>query len=112
MSAHIFEGAKYEPHPVFEGVFVKHFYNGEDTGRLNDFEITIVPGFEIKTHKHENTAEFFYVVSGKGEFLDETEWKPISAGNAMMAPVGMTHAIKNTGEDPLKIFACYSPAIR
>ncbi|MDR1832496.1 MAG: cupin domain-containing protein [Fusobacteriaceae bacterium] len=112
MAAHIFEGAKYEKHPKFDGVFMKHFYSGADTGRLNNFEVMIMPDFEIKSHTHDNSTEFFYVVSGSGEFLDESEWKPIAAGNAMMAPIGMTHAIRNTGRVPLLIFACYSPAIR
>ncbi|MDR1614435.1 MAG: cupin domain-containing protein, partial [Campylobacteraceae bacterium] len=61
---------------------------------------------------HENSSEFFYVVSGSGEFLDDTEWKSIKAGDAFKAPQGMMHAIKNTGVKTLVLFSTFSPATR
>ena len=96
----------------YEGVYMKHFFNKEDNDRLNNFELLIVPGFEITPHIHEGSTEFFYVVSGHGEFLDETEWRAIKKGDAFKAPMGKTHALKNTGNEPLLFFATFSPAIR
>jgi len=104
--------ARFTKHPTQEGVFLKHFFSGEDNGRLNNMEVHIVPGYQITPHSHENSSEFFYVVSGAGEFLDDTEWKPIKKGDAFKAPQGMTHSIKNTGNDALVLFSTFSPAIR
>lgn len=100
-------------HPAFEGVFMKHFFSKDETGgQLNNLEVNIVSGFEIKPHTHENAGEFFYVVDGSGEFLDETEWVSIKKGDAFQAPMGMTHAIKNTGRETLVLFSTFSPPIK
>ena len=103
----------YVKHPTQEGVFMKHFYDGDGTdGRLNNLEVSIVPGFQIAPHVHDNASELFYVVSGSGEFLDDTEWRPIGKGMAFKAPQGMTHAIRNTGDETLILFSTFSPPIR
>ncbi|MDR2100600.1 MAG: cupin domain-containing protein [Campylobacteraceae bacterium] len=54
----------------------------------------------------------FYVVSGSGEFLDDTKWKSIKAGDAFKALQGITHASKNTGTKTLVLFSTFSPATR
>ncbi|MDR0762806.1 MAG: cupin domain-containing protein [Campylobacteraceae bacterium] len=104
--------AKFIKHPTQEGVFMKHFYGKDDNACLNNLEVNIVPGFQIAPHIHEESSEFFYVVSGNGEFLDDTEWKSIKQGDAFKAPQGMTHAIKNTGTKTLVLFSTFSPAMR
>ncbi|MCL1879044.1 MAG: cupin domain-containing protein [Actinomycetia bacterium] len=91
---------------------MKHFFCKEDNDRLNNVEIHIVPGYQIAPHSHDDSSEFFYVVSGCGEFLDDGEWRPITKGDAFKAPQGVTHAIKNTGTEALVLFSTFSPAIR
>jgi len=105
--------AKFVKHPTQEGVFMKHFFSKTETNdRLNNVEINIVPNFQIAPHTHDNACEYFYVVDGCGEFLDDTEWAPIKKGDVFQAPVGMTHAIKNTGGTTLVLFSTFSPPIR
>jgi len=105
--------AQFVKHPTQEGVFMKHFFGKDETdGQLNNLEVHIVPGFEISPHAHENASEFFYVVSGFGEFMDDSEWKSIKKGDAFKAPMGMTHAIKNNGAETLVIFSTFSPPTR
>ena len=112
MSNNIKLDAVFVKHPTQEGVFMKHFFGKEDNDRLNNLEVHIVPGFEIAPHTHENSSEFFYVVSGQGEFLDNTQWVQIKKGSAFVAPKGMTHAIRNSGNETLVMFCAFSPAIR
>ncbi|MDR3258968.1 MAG: cupin domain-containing protein [Fusobacteriaceae bacterium] len=112
MKGNIIEAAKYVNHPSFNGVFTKHFFSSEDNDRLNNVEVVIMPNFEITPHIHETAIEFFYVVEGEGEFLDNTEWRKIEKGVAFKAPIGMTHGIKNTGKKPLVLFSTFSPSIR
>lgn len=104
--------ALFTKHPTQERVFMKRFFGREDNERLNNLEVNIVPGFQIAPHIHEDSSEFFYVVSGQGEFLDDTQWKPIKKGSAFKAPQGMTHAIKNTGNETLVLLSTFSPATR
>jgi len=100
-------------HPVNEGVFMKHFFSKDETdGQLNNVEVNIVSGFQIVPHVHDNAGEFFYVVDGIGEFLDDTQWISIKKGDAFQAPMGKTHAIKNTGRETLVLFSTFSPPIK
>ncbi|MDR1577309.1 MAG: cupin domain-containing protein [Deltaproteobacteria bacterium] len=95
-----------------DGVFLKPFFGKADTdGRLNNLEIIIVPGYEILPHNHPTSTEFFYVVSGSGEFQDNDGWHKINPGDAFRAPDGVTHALKAAGPDPLKLLATFSPPI-
>jgi mannose-6-phosphate isomerase-like protein (cupin superfamily) len=113
MSENIYKNAEYVKNPSFEGVYMKHFYGKEDTeGKLNNVEILIVPGFQIAPHTHEDSDEYFYVVSGSGEFLDDKNWFPIKKGDAFKALSKITHAVKNTGEEVLILFSTFSPPIR
>jgi len=113
MGMNVRQNVELAKHPVHEGVFMRHFFGKDETdGRLNNVEISIMPGFGIAEHAHESAGEFFYVVSGQGAFLDQTEWVSVQAGDAFMAPVGMRHAVKSTGRDVLKLFSTFSPPVR
>ncbi|MDR0549254.1 MAG: cupin domain-containing protein [Deltaproteobacteria bacterium] len=103
--------ATFEKHPD-DGVFLKPFFNKADVdGRLNNLEIIVVPGYEIKPHNHPNSTEFFYVVSGEGEFKDNEGVHKIKAGDAFRAPDGVTHSLKPLGNEPLKLLATFCPPI-
>lgn len=112
MSDNLKMDANFVKHPTQEGVFMKHFFCKEDNDRLNNLEVNIVPGFQIAPHIHADSTEFFYVVSGQGEFLDDNEWQCIKKGDAFKAPQGMTHSLKNTGNEMLILFSTFSPATR
>ncbi|MDR0596002.1 MAG: cupin domain-containing protein [Clostridiales Family XIII bacterium] len=113
MSNNFKSNTEFVKHPTFEGVYMRHFFSKSETGGgFNNVEILVVPGFEISPHTHGDAVEYFYIVDGAGEFLDDTEWTPIKKGDAFKAPIGMTHAIKNTGASPLTILATFSPPIK
>lgn len=77
MERHIIKDAVFTKHPTQEGVFMKHFFSSQENDLLNNLEIRIIPDFMITPHVHENSSEFFYVVDGEGEFLDNEEWKKL-----------------------------------
>jgi len=113
MSGNVMQCAVFVRHPSNEGVFLKHFYGKEETaGVLNNLEVNIMPGFCIAEHKHDDSSEFFYVISGQGIFLDDIDWVPIKAGDAFKAPKGVRHAIKNNGSELLRLFSTFSLPIR
>ena len=112
MERHIIKDAVFTKHPTQEGVFMKHFFSSQENDSLNNLEVRIIPNFMIAPHVHENSSEFFYVVDGEGEFLDNEEWKKIEKGDAFMAPQGMQHAIKNCGKSDLVLFSTFSPATK
>ena len=52
---------------------MKHFFSSQENDRLNNLEVRIIPNYIIAPHVRENSSEFFYVVDGEGEFLDNEE---------------------------------------
>ena len=113
MGKNIKSNSVFFKHQTQEGVFLKHFFTKDETnGCLNNLEINIVPGFQNAPHTHDSADEFFYVVEGEGEFLDNTEWTSIKKGDAFQAPMGMIHAIKNTGRVTLVLFSTFSWPIK
>ncbi|MDR1773518.1 MAG: cupin domain-containing protein [Clostridioides sp.] len=112
MSENFKENAIYIKNPQYEGMYMKHFFDSNDNDRLNNVEITIIPGFGTKPHIHENSTEFFYIVSGEGEFTDDDGTCQVKKGDAFKAPKGVTHSIINTSNEVLVIFSTFSPPIR
>ena len=84
MERHIIKNAAFTKHPTQEGVFMKHFFSSQENDRLNNLEVRIIPNFMIAPHVHENSSEFFYVVDGEGEFLDNEEWKKIRVCSTLL----------------------------
>ncbi|MGE5372977.1 MAG: cupin domain-containing protein [Solirubrobacterales bacterium] len=112
MSQNIKNNIEAVNHPKEQGVRMKHFFHSEDNDRLNNLEVTIASGCSISPHIHDNASEFYYVVSGVGEFLIDGEWRPVKSGDAMKAPIGSEHGLKNAGDQELIVFSTFSPPTR
>lgn len=67
--------------------------------------ITLPPEASIGYHKHEGEEEFFYILSGNGEFNDNGEIRTVKAGDGTVTVSGQGHAIRNTGDTPLEMVA-------
>ena len=68
---------------------------------LNAFE----PGQEHALHAHAGMDKVYQVLEGQGLFLLEGEEIPMAAGTMLVAPEGVPHGIRNTGDTPLKFIA-------
>ncbi|MEZ5287100.1 MAG: cupin domain-containing protein [Vicinamibacterales bacterium] len=73
---------------------------------LNAFE----PGQQHALHAHEGQDKTYLVVEGRGEFLLDGRNEPMSAGDLLVAPAGVPHGIRNTGDDRLLVVAILAPA--
>ncbi|MDR3435034.1 cupin domain-containing protein [Telmatospirillum sp.] len=64
--------------------------------------MTLQPGAAIGPHKHDVNEDTYIIVSGEGTFTD-TEGKEsvVKAGDITIARKGESHALKNTGKEPL-----------
>jgi mannose-6-phosphate isomerase-like protein (cupin superfamily) len=53
-------------------------------------------------HKHENNEDAYIIVTGEGIFTDSAgKETPVKAGDITIAKKGESHALKNTGKEPL-----------
>lgn len=73
---------------------------------LNAFE----PGQEHALHSHQGMDKVYYVLEGRGLFLLDDREEPMAAGVLLVAPEGVPHGIRNTGEGPLLVLAMLAPA--
>lgn len=72
---------------------------------LNAFE----PGQEHRPHAHEGLDKVYHVLAGSGRFLLEDGEVPMSAGTMLVAPAGVSHGIRNTGDGRLLVLAILAP---
>jgi quercetin dioxygenase-like cupin family protein len=74
---------------------------------LNAFE----PGQEHKLHAHAGMDKVYHVLSGRGLFLLEGgREEPMEAGLMLIAPEGVPHGIRNTGDERLLVLAILAPS--
>ena len=111
MSDAIIKRGEYVKYPPADGVYLKHFFGKNENVAVNTFEILILPGFTLPPHVHDNTTEFFHVLSGDGEIWDNGVWKPFKKGDASFAVANVEHGLRNTGQETMICFAVFSPVI-
>lgn len=73
---------------------------------LNAFE----PGQEHKLHAHAGMDKVYHVLSGKGVFLLDGREEAMQAGMTLIAPEGVPHGIRNTGDERLLVLAILAPS--
>jgi mannose-6-phosphate isomerase-like protein (cupin superfamily) len=70
--------------------------------------MSLEPGEEIGEKIHA-VDQIIYCVKGEGEALVEHQAGEFEKGVAILIPAGVSHNIRNTGEEPLKVFTVYAP---
>ena len=73
---------------------------------LNAFE----PGQAHHLHTHEGMDKVYHVLEGRGQFmLDGGEVERVG-GRMLVAPEGVAHGIRNTGDERLVVLAILAPS--
>lgn len=97
---------------LFDWGTIKWFSEPSVTNAQN-FSMGIVnlkPGKGHTRHNHPEEEEVLYVVSGVGEqTVNDGPTTEISEGMCIHIPIGAYHSTVNTGWEPLKLVAIYSP---
>lgn len=71
-----------------------------------------LPGQEHKLHAHEGMDKVYQVVEGSGLFLLEGREEAMEEGHLLVAPAGIPHGIRNTGQGKLVVMAILGPSPR
>ena len=86
--------------------FKEIFSKDEMTGKSRLCStITLSPGSSIGLHEHVDEEEIYYVISGKGIVTDNGITREVSEGDAILTVGGTSHAVENTGNEPLEMLA-------
>lgn len=73
---------------------------------LNAFE----PGQEHQLHAHAGQDKVYQVIEGEGRFLLDDRELPMIAGDLLVAPEGVPHGVRNTGDSRLLVLAILAPS--
>jgi quercetin dioxygenase-like cupin family protein len=73
---------------------------------LNGFE----PGQEHALHAHAGQDKVYHVLEGEGVFLLSDRELKMAAGDLLVAPEGVPHGVRNTGDRRLLVLAVLAPA--
>jgi len=73
---------------------------------LNAFE----PGQAHALHAHAGQDKVYQVLEGHGVFLLEGRELAMKAGDLLIAPEGIAHGVRNTGNGRLLVLAILAPA--
>jgi mannose-6-phosphate isomerase-like protein (cupin superfamily) len=73
-------------------------------------EAIIHPGETTLLHKHLRTEELYHVTAGQGLMTLGEQRFEVIAGDTICISPGTPHCVSNTGQAPLRILCCCSPA--
>ena len=85
-----------------------------DAQRFSAGIVQLAPGKGHTRHNHPGVEEILYVIAGEGMQMVEDEQgqpvrRPVRAGMMIHIPADVYHETINTGWEPLKLVAIYSP---
>jgi mannose-6-phosphate isomerase-like protein (cupin superfamily) len=83
-----------EPYADYRPIF--------ETKRLNVTHVSIHPGGTVPVHAHEDEDQVYWVQSGEGFVELDGQRTGVSAGSAVLIPLGTEHLITNTGTSRLE----------
>ena len=72
-------------------------------------EARLPVGRGATSHRHVQTEEIYYILSGRGEMRIGAETQTVSSGDAIAIPPGAVHEITNIGAEVLCFLCCCAP---
>lgn len=101
---------------MVEGTLSKVLCSPQLTGSqgLSAVTLFVEPGHGHARHNHDAAEQLIYVISGTGEHVIEdaegnSRREPLAAGSLVYIPKGAFHSTFNTGWEPLRCLAMFSP---
>ena len=75
-------------------------------------EAIVRPGEKTLLHRHSLSEELYHVTQGTGVMTLGDRCLAIAAGDTVLIAPGVAHCVAASGESPLHILCCCSPAYR
>ncbi len=88
-------------------VTFNHYFTSEEmTARTRlCAELVLPPGAGIGLHPHEDEDEIYIITRGSGIVSEAGRETRITAGDAVLTGQGASHALRNDGDEDLKLIA-------
>jgi mannose-6-phosphate isomerase-like protein (cupin superfamily) len=106
------EYSKIQPYTTKDGSIIRELFHPNIHGNMQQSlaESTVQVGTETLLHKHVEAEELYHIIAGKGFIVLGDAEIDITVGDTVCILPGTAHKIRNTGEVPLRILCCCSPA--
>jgi len=75
-------------------------------------EASVPPGSSTLLHRHQKSEELYHILSGSGRMTLGDEDFDVAPGDTILIPPGIAHCLHNTGDQPLRLLCCCTPAYR
>lgn len=101
-----------KPYPTKDGSQIRELIHPDHHNSKNQSlaEAIVQSGQITIKHRHLNSEEIYYILSGQGLMTVNDENFPVKEKDSICIPPGSSHYIKNTGDTPLHILCMCSPA--
>jgi mannose-6-phosphate isomerase-like protein (cupin superfamily) len=73
-------------------------------------EATVPVGAATTAHYHPVAEELYFITAGRGRLRIAGEERDVHVGDCAVIPPGSEHKLFNTGDEPLVLLCCCSPA--
>jgi len=100
------------PHPLHRRFFLRDVVTALENQDLSVHRGRIEVGGEILPHPHTDRTETFYILSGEALCTLGNAQYQVRAGSCCVAPAGMIHGLRNTGEEPVELLALFTPPLK
>ncbi|HMN97975.1 MAG TPA: cupin domain-containing protein [Miltoncostaeaceae bacterium] len=103
-----------EPFVTNDGSLIRSLLDRSNAPVANQSlaEATIGAGESTTRHHHRMSEEIYYLVEGTGEMELDGAVATVGPGDAILIPPGSWHAIRATGDGPVRLLCCCSPPWR
>lgn len=71
--------------------------------------MSLRPGEDIGEEVHADVDQLLYAVKGEGVAVSDGKELAFAKGTVFCVPAGVKHNVKNTGDEPMKLFTVYAP---
>lgn len=71
--------------------------------------MSLGPGEDIGEEVHSDRDQFFRIEEGRGEVSIDGRKTNVKSDVAIVVPAGARHNIRNSGDEPLKLYTLYGP---
>ncbi len=75
-------------------------------------EASVLPGGATLLHRHRESEELYFIVSGSGRMTLGDEEFAIAPGDTVLIPPGTAHCLRNDGGETLRLLCACAPAYR
>lgn len=69
----------------------------------------LAPGQAQTPHAHDDQDKVYFVLEGRGEVVVDGARETLEAGEAIVAPAGSSHGLRNDGDAPLLALVVVTP---